>query len=430
MEVEGEVFSFDIFRAMKHPLEFEAVHALDTLEDLVQEVQPERGVDPLELTLERAVYSHEDSYELAEGIQEALSDLEISEQLTPRYEVNEVRLFKSNVCLPSIVQAPEVELKPLPGHLKYAFLGDNDTLSVIIKSGLEPDQEHRLVEVLSRHKLAIGWTLADLRGISPVVCMHHILLEDGAKPSREPQRRLNPIMMEVVQKEIQKLLDANVIYPISDSQWVSPVHVVPKKTGITVEENVEGKMVTTRDGFSGYNQIPIAPEDQDKTTFTCPFGTFAFRRMSFGLCNALGTFQRVVTSIFSDMIGTFIEVFMDDFTVYGDTFYACLDNLSTVLARCVSMNLVLNYEKCHFMVTHGVVLGHVVSREGIKVDKAKIDLITTLPYPSTVRDIKSFLRHAGFYRRFIQEFSKKALPLSNLLQKDVPFEFTKACRML
>ncbi|CAM8926516.1 unnamed protein product [Rhodiola kirilowii] len=245
MEVEGEVFNFDIFRAMKHPLEFEAMHALDTLDDLVQEVQPERGVDPLELTLERAVYSHEDSYELAEGIQEALSDLEISEQLTPRYEVNEVRLFKSNVCLPSIVQAPKVELKPLPRHLKYAFLGENDTLPVIIKSGLEA------VEVLSRHKLAIGWTLADLMGVSPAVCMHCILLEDGAKPSREPQRRLNPIMMEVVEKEIQKLLDANMIYPISDSQWVSPVHVVPKKTGITVEENAEGKMVTTRVKMDG-----------------------------------------------------------------------------------------------------------------------------------------------------------------------------------
>ncbi|CAM8951321.1 unnamed protein product [Rhodiola kirilowii] len=244
--------------------------------------------------------------------------------------------------------------------------------------------------------------------------------------------------MEVVQKEIQKLLDANVIYPISDSQWVSPVHVVPKKTGITVEENAEGQLVTTRvkngwrmcidyrklnavtrkdhfpllfidqmldrpagrpyfcflDGFSGYNQIPIAPEDQNKTTFTCPFDTFAFRRMSFGLCNAPGTFQRVMTSIFSDMIGTMIEVFMDDFTVYGNTFDECLGNLGAVLERCVSMNLVLNYEKCHFMVTHGVVLGHIVSHKGIEVDKAKIN----------------------------------ALPLSSLLQKDVPFEFTDECK--
>ncbi|CAM8993679.1 unnamed protein product [Rhodiola kirilowii] len=472
MEVEGEVFSFDIFRTMKHPMEIEEVHALDALDDLVQEIKPELRMDPLELTLNGAIYSHENSYELAKGVHEALTHLMISEPLTLRYEVNEVRLFKSNVFLPSIVQAPEVELKPLPGHLKYAFLGENNTLPVIIKSGLEADQERRLIEVISRNKLAIGWTLADLRGISPAVCMHRILHEEGARPSREPQRRLNPIMMEIVQKEIQKLLDADIIYPISDSQWVSPVHVVPKKTGITVEKDATGEMVTTRvkngwrmcidyrklnavtrkdhfplpfidqmldrlagrpyfcflDGFSGYNQIPIAPEDQDKTTFTCPFGTFAFRRMSFGLCNAPGTFQRVVTSIFSDMIGTMIEVFMDDFTVYGDTFDTCLDNLSAVLARCVSMNLVLNYEKCHFMVTHGVVLGHIVSHKGIEVDKAKIDVIKTLPYPATVRDIKSFLGHAGFYRRFIQDFSKKALPLSSLLQKDVPFEFTTACR--
>ncbi|CAM8950749.1 unnamed protein product [Rhodiola kirilowii] len=404
MEVEGEVFSFDIFQAMKHPMDFEEVHALDALDDLVQEIQSEPRVDPLEAILNGT----ESSYELIEDWHEMVAHLTISEPLTPGYEVNEVKLFKSNTFLPSVTQAPKLELKPLPGHLKYAFLGDNDTLPVIIKSGLEAGQEQGSIKVLKQHKLAIGWTLADLRGVSPAVCMHRILLEDGAKPSREPQRRLNPIMMEIVQKEIQKLLDAEVIYPISDSQWVSPVHVVPKK--------------------SGYNQIPIAPEDQEKTTFTCPFGKFAFRRMSFGLCNAPGTFQRVVTSIFSDMIGEFIEVFMDDFTIYGDTFDACLDNLNTVLARCVSMNLVLNYEKCHFMVTHGVVLGHVVSQEGIEVDKSKIDLIKTLPYSSTVRDIQSFLGHAGFYRRFIKDFSKKALPLSTLLQKEVPFEFTNACK--
>ncbi|CAM8978304.1 unnamed protein product [Rhodiola kirilowii] len=468
MEVEGEIFSFDMFRAMKHPMEFEEVHTLDALDDLVQEVQSEPRADPLELILNGA----ESSYELAEGLHETLAHLTISEPLTPGYEVNEVKLFKSSTFLPSVMQAPKIELKPLPVHLKYAFLGENNTLPVIIKSGLEAGQERSLIKVLRQHKLAVGWTLADLRGVSPAVCMHRILLEDGAKPSREPQRRLNPIMMEIVQKEIQKLLDADVIYPISDSQWVSPVHIVPKKTGITIEEDAEGKMVTIRvkngwrmcidyrklnavtrkdhfhlpfidqmldrlagklyfcflDGFSGNNQIPIAPEDQEKTTFTCPFGTFAFRRMSFDLCNAPGTSQRVVTSIFSDMIGIFIEVFMDDFTIYGNTSDACLDNLSTVLARCVSMNLVLNYEKCHFKVTHGVVLGNVVSQEGIEVDKSKIDLIMTLPYPSTVRDIQSFLGHAGFYRRFIKDFSKKALPLSTLLEKEVPFEFTNACK--
>ncbi|CAM9000071.1 unnamed protein product [Rhodiola kirilowii] len=371
MEVEGEVFSFDIFRAMKHPMEFEEVHALDALDDQIQEVQSEPRADPLEAILNRT----EGSYELTEDLHETVAHLTISEPLTPEYEVNKVKFFKSNTFLPSVMQAPKIELKPLPGHLKYAFLGDNDTLPVIINSGLEAGQEQSLIKVLKQHKLAIGWTLADLRGVSPAVCMHRILLEDGAKPSREPQRRLNPIMMEIVQKEIQKLLDADVIYPISDSQWVSHVHVVPKKSGITVEEDAEGKMVTTRikngwrmcidyrklNAVTRYNQIPIAPEDQEKTTFTCPFGTFAFRRMSFGLCNAPGTFQRVVTSIFSEMIGEFIEVFMDDFTIYVNTFDACLDNLSTVLARCVSMNLVLNYEKCHFMVTHGVVLGHVVS---------------------------------------------------------------------
>ncbi|CAM8968578.1 unnamed protein product [Rhodiola kirilowii] len=144
MEVEGQTFSSDIFRAMKYPMEFEEVHALDTLDDLVQEVQPEPRADPLELILNGA----ESSYELAEGLHETLSHLTISELLTPGYEVNEVKLFKSNTFLPSVMQAPAIELKPLPGHLKYAFLGENNTLPVIIKSGLEADQERRLVKVL------------------------------------------------------------------------------------------------------------------------------------------------------------------------------------------------------------------------------------------------------------------------------------------
>ncbi|RDX85105.1 Retrovirus-related Pol polyprotein from transposon 17.6, partial [Mucuna pruriens] len=118
-----------------------------------------------------------------------------------------------------------------------------------------------------------------------------------------------------------------------------------------------------------------------------------------------------------------MEVFMDDFTVYVDSFDACLENLSKMLTRCIDTNLVLNFEKCHFMVIEGIVLGHLVSNRGIEVDKSKIDIITSLPNPASVREVHSFLGHAGFYRRFIKNLSKIALLLSMLLQKDVEFKF-------
>nr|XP_043612624.1 uncharacterized protein LOC122584647 [Erigeron canadensis] len=181
------------------------------------------------------------------------------------------------------------------------------------------------------------------------------------------------------------------------------------------------------DGFSGYFQIPIDPKDQEKTTFTCPYGTYAYRRMPFGLCNAPGTFQRCMNAIFQDMLETSMEVFMDDFSVFGSSFENCLKSLDKMLERCERAHLVLNWEKCHFMVKEGIVLGHKVSREGLEVDKAKIDVISKLPPPTNVKSVRSFLGHAGFYRRFIKDFSKITRPMTKLLEKDVPFVFDKDC---
>ena len=364
-------------------------------------------------------------------------------------------------ALPYEERPPKLELKPLPTHLKYAFLGEEETFPVIISSSLELNQENQLLEVLKTHRTALGWTIADIKGISPLICTHRIHLEEDVKPSRQPQRRLNPIMKEVVKKEVLKLLDVGLIYPIADRKWVSPTQVVPKKSGVTVVANENNELIPTRvtsgwrvcidyrklnavtrkdhfplpfvdqmlervgghefycflDWYSGYNQIEIALEDQEKTRFTCPFGTFAFRKMPFGLCNAPGTFQRCMMGIFSDMIEIILEIFMDDFSVFGDSFAICLENLRKVLERCQEKNLVLYWEKCHFMVTQGIVLGHIVSKDGIEVDKAKVELISNLPTPKCVRDIRSFLGHAGFYRRFIKDFSAIARPYVLCLPK-------------
>jgi len=150
------------------------------------------------------------------------------------------------------------------------------------------------------------------------------------------------------------------------------------------------------DGFSRYFQICIAPKDQHKTTFTCPFGTYAYGKMPFDLCNAPGIFQRCMMSIFTDLLEHCIEVFMDDFNVYGSSFDHCLSSLAKVLERCEETNLVLNFEKCHFMVEQGIDLRHVISKNGISVDLAKIDIISQLPYPFSVKEVRSFLGHVGF----------------------------------
>ena len=131
--------------------------------------------------------------------------------------------------------------------------------------------------------------------------------------------------------------------------------------------------------------------------------------------------------IFSDMIELILEIFMDDFSVFGDSYEGCLENLWKVLERCSEKNLVLNWEKCHFMVTQGIVLGHIVSKKGIEVDKAKVELISNLPTPKYVKDIRSFLGYVGFYRRFIRDFSAIARPLCNFLAKDVSFARSQAC---
>ncbi|PIN12571.1 DNA-directed DNA polymerase [Handroanthus impetiginosus] len=459
MRVQDQQITFNVFKAMKFPNESDECFAVSLFDNHAGNKSiAEQTLDPLERALLDLLNEEN------EEDREVVKTLDASKYFKSRGVESLERTAPSKVLKPSIEEPPTLELKPLPSHLCYAYLGESDTLPVIILSSLSGLQVEKLLRVLRNHK-------TDIKEISPSFCMHKILLEDDQKPSVESQRRLNLIMKEVVKKEIIKWLDAGIIYPISDSSWISPVQCVPKKGGITVVPNMHNELIPTRtvtgwrvcmdyrklnkatrkdhfpllfidqmldklagkefycflDGYSGYNQISITLENQEKTTFTCPYGTFAFRRMPFGLCNAPATFQRCMMAIFTDMVENFLEVFMDDFSVYGNSFDECLSNLSSVLKRYEDTNLVLNWEKCHFMVQEGIVLGHKVSNRGIEVDKAKLEIIEKLPPPTSVKGVRSFLGHAGFYRSFIKDFSKISKPLCNLLEKDTPFKFDNAC---
>nr|GFA39687.1 reverse transcriptase domain-containing protein [Tanacetum cinerariifolium] len=287
----------------------------------------------------------DDAYYDSEGdillLKEFLNDDPLSLPLPPQ----ELKVVEPTNEKSSIDEPPVVELKDLPPHLEYAFLDGDDKLPVIIAKDLNDEDKTALIKVLKSHKQALAWQLSDIKGIDLEFCTYKILIVDDFKPAVQHQRRVNPKIYEVIKKEVLKLLDAGLIYPISDSPWVTPVHCVPKKSSFTVVENEENELIPTRlvmgwrvfidyrklndatckdrfplplmdqmlkrlagneyycflDGFSGYFQIPIDPQDQEKTTFTCPYGTFTYHRMPFGLCIAPGTFQRCMIAIFHDM---------------------------------------------------------------------------------------------------------------------------------
>ncbi|CAN6562562.1 unnamed protein product [Malus baccata var. baccata] len=215
MEFDGEIINFNISEAMKFPKDDHSCFSIDVLDELAQDYLDMLEDDPLETTIAQGLGTKPNLAVPKDEHAELVAALESLPQHHGKPS-NPIPIpVSTNTLLPSVIQAPVLELKPLPDHLKYVFLGDEETLPVIVSSSLTALEEEKLIRVLKEHKTAIGWTLADIKGISPTTCMHRIFLEEGAKP-------------------------------ISDSRWVSPVQVVPKKSGVTVVKNAEDELVPTR----------------------------------------------------------------------------------------------------------------------------------------------------------------------------------------
>ncbi|GJX95211.1 reverse transcriptase domain-containing protein, partial [Tanacetum coccineum] len=260
-----------------------------------------------------------------------------------------------------IDEPPKVKLKDLPPHLEYAFLEGDDKLRIIIAKDLSIEEKAALIKVLKSHKRAIAWKLSDIKGINPEFCTYKILMEEDYKPAVQHQRRVNLKIHDVIKKEVEKLFDAGLIYPISDSPWVCPVHCVPNKGGFTVVENDENELIPTRlvTGWRVCIDYRKLNEATRKDHFLLPF--------------------------------------MDQMlkTLAGNEYYCFLDGFL------------------------GIVLGHKISKNGIEVDKAKVDVIAKLPDPTTVKGVRSFLGHVAF------ETLKKKLTEAPILitpNWDLPFE--------
>nr|GEV99125.1 DNA-directed DNA polymerase [Tanacetum cinerariifolium] len=288
-------------------------------------------------------------------------------------------------------QTTRTRAEGLPEHLEYASLQENNKLLVVNSFALSVVEKARLLEVLKNHKGAISWSIADIKGIDSSFYTHKILMDGEFKPSVKPQRRVNPNIKEVVKKEVINLLNAGLIYSISDSPWVSPVQVVLKKGGMTVVKNKKDELIPqwtitgwrkphllahmapsrTNGGHSDYatRHFPA------KTTITCP-----------------STFQRCMTTIFHELVEDSMEVFMDDLSVFESSFDHYLKNLEKMLKRCEETNLMLNQEKCNFMGKERIVLGHKVSGSRIKKIHKRFLTSLTINDPTSGKLTKAEIR--------------------------------------
>nr|GEW60281.1 reverse transcriptase domain-containing protein [Tanacetum cinerariifolium] len=298
-------------------------------------------------------------------------------QIQKKLKICEAKNDKSSINEPL-----EVELKDLPPDLEYTFLEGDDKFPIIIAKDLSVKEKSTHIKGLKSHMRAIAWKLYDIKGINPEFCTHKILIEDDFKPAVQHQIRVNPKIHDVIKKEVEKLLDVGLIYPVSDSPWISPIHYVPKKGGFTVVENKENELIPT----------------QLVTRWRV---CIDYRKLNEATCKdhfLLPFMDQMLERLAGNEYNCFLDVFMDDFSVLGNSFGTCLFYLDKMLKQCKDTNLCQNWEKSHFMVKEGIVLGHKISKNGTEVNKAKVDVIPKLPHPTTVKGAVLGQRHEKHFR--------------------------------
>jgi hypothetical protein len=323
--------------------------------------------------------------------------------------------------------------------------------NVNIGTSCSPEEIVTYTSLFKEFRDIFAWSYEEMPGIDPSIVVHEIKTYPGAKPVRQRLRPVHPRKAAAIKLEVEKLLKAGFIYPVALTEWVSNPVPIDKKGGSIrvcvdyrdinkacpkdnfptpfvdqiVDDCAGSEIFSLMDGFSGYNQINIAPEDQHKTAFICPWGTFAYRKLPFGLKNAGATFQRAMSYAFHD-IKHIVQPYLDDLPAHSLRRIDHPMHLRAIFIRCRFYRIRLNPHKCVFCVESGRLLGFIVSRHGIRVDPIKVEAILNLPPPSSLRQLQSLQGKANFLRRFIPNYAEITRGFTRLLKKGSEFVWDKA----
>jgi hypothetical protein len=297
-----------------------------------------------------------------------------------------------------------------------------------VKIGAQRSKEEKLKfsKLLGEFQDVFPWSYEDLHGSDPTIIQHAIPIKEGIKPIKQKHRPINHALEATIRKELKKLLNAGIIFPVKYSEWVSNLVLVRKSRDqikLCIYFSTSNR-ANVKDHFPLPNQIKVKRVDRFKTTFITRWGTFAYERMPFGLCNEGATFQRAMQISLDDLIGKIIQIYLDDLIVYSNNRSDHFGHLRKILMRCRKFDISLNPSKSIFDATKGKLLGHIVSDSGISIDPKKIVAILNLPAPTSKKEVQAFTGVINFVCRFVTDFIVMVKPIHNLLKQDHSFSWT------
>jgi ribonuclease HI len=371
--------------------------------------------------------------------------IQLPNNYIPRGLVPLERLFDQN----DVPYKPDKKEKD-PAVQEHDIGGKSQPKFINLSSELSDDERSNYCSVLKEFSDVFAWKYSDLKTYDPDIIQHKIPLEKDTIPFKQKLRPISPLLLPVIEREIKKLLDAKIIVPLRYSKWIANLVIVRKKNGevrLCVDfrnlnkcskkdnyplpkmehllQRISGaRVMSFLDGFSGYNQVAVHPDDQEKTAFTTPWGTFMYSKMPFGLMNAGATFQRAMDIAFVGEKDKFVLIYLDDITVYSSSHEEHLKHLKKVFLKCRQFGISLNPKKSQFALRKGKLLGHIVSAEGVMIDPARVEAIQKLSLPRSKKDIQSLLGKINFVRRFVPNFAELVKHITCMLKKGAEVKWT------